>query len=228
MTAKPTPISEGMFNALPDVGPGSCRRSRARAPPTPLGSPPDLVIGSVFQVHTDKGPQHYVVLHDGVAQVNATTAAALRATQSHGLVAPPAVVPSLVVRIPERVYHSPLPDEPLKMLSPAGRADAVLDVGAQSRRSGAEDHGAEPVGTCRYRRRSMNAGIKQIHGHRNRLSSDGGKFVTLQSPDPRYGESLYYVDPQGVRYGLPDADDGEGAGAGIARRPRPGRSFVCW
>jgi hypothetical protein len=28
--------------------------------------------------------------------------------------------------------------------------------------------------------------------------------VQVQSPDPRYGESLYYVDPQGVRYGLAD------------------------
>jgi len=30
--------------------------------------------------------------------------------------------------------------------------------------------------------------------------------VRLQSPDPRYGESLYYIDPQGVRYGIPDEE----------------------
>ncbi|MGB1224752.1 MAG: type VII secretion protein EccB, partial [Mycobacterium sp.] len=28
----------------------------------------------------------------------------------------------------------------------------------------------------------------------------------VQSPDPRYGESLYYVDPQGVRYGIPNTE----------------------
>ncbi|PRC43229.1 type VII secretion protein EccB, partial [Mycobacterium sp. ITM-2017-0098] len=35
---------------------------------------------------------------------------------------------------------------------------------------------------------------------------DGGQYIRLQSPDPRYGESLYYIDPQGVRYGLPDEE----------------------
>ena len=30
--------------------------------------------------------------------------------------------------------------------------------------------------------------------------------MRLQSPDPRYGESLYYIDPQGVRYGMPNED----------------------
>lgn len=36
VTARPTPISEGMFNALPDMGPGSCRRYRRRARPIRL------------------------------------------------------------------------------------------------------------------------------------------------------------------------------------------------
>ena len=57
----------------------------------------------------------------------------------------------------------------------------------------------------------MNSGIKQIHGTAT-VYIDGGKFVQLQSPDPRYGESLYYVDPQGVRYGLPDADTAKALG----------------
>jgi hypothetical protein len=40
----------------------------------------------------------------------------------------------------------------------------------------------------------------------------------MQSPDPRYGESLYYVDPQGVRYGLPDQQT---AGALGLTSPKP-------
>lgn len=34
----------------------------------------------------------------------------------------------------------------------------------------------------------------------------GGQFVRLQAPDPRAGENLYYIDPQGVRYGISDPD----------------------
>lgn len=76
VTARPTPISEGMFNALPDMGPWQLPPIPAAGAPNSLGLPDDLVIGSVFQIHTDKGPQYYVVLPDGIAQVNATTAAA--------------------------------------------------------------------------------------------------------------------------------------------------------
>ena len=32
------------------------------------------------------------------------------------------------------------------------------------------------------------------------------RYIRLQSPDPRYGESMYYIDPQGVRYGIPNED----------------------
>jgi hypothetical protein len=51
----------------------------------------------------------------------------------------------------------------------------------------------------------MNTGIDQIGGD-STVFIHGGQYVRLQSPDPRYGESLYYVDPQGVRYGLPNED----------------------
>jgi hypothetical protein len=57
----------------------------------------------------------------------------------------------------------------------------------------------------------MNSGIKQIRGTAT-VFIDGGKYLSLQSPDPRYGESLYYVDPQGVRYGVPDAETAKALG----------------
>jgi type VII secretion protein EccB len=204
VTAKATPISEGLFNALPNVGAWQLPPIQDAGAPNTVGLSPDLVIGSVFQIHTDKGPQYYVVLTDGIAQVNGTTAAALRATASHGLVAPPSVVPSVVVRIPERVYPSPLPNDPLKIVA---RPDEPTVCWSWERRPGDQ----APKTTVLSGRHLpiapsvMDSGIKQIHGTAN-VYIDGGKFVSLQSPDPRYGESLYYIDPEGVRYGLPDAD----------------------
>ncbi|ULL08779.1 type VII secretion protein EccB [Mycobacterium liflandii] len=215
ITAQTVPISEGMFNALPARGPWQLPPIPAAGEPNTLGLPEDLVIGSVFQIHTDKGPQYYVVLTDGIAAVNGTTAAALRATQSHGLVAPPAVVPSLVVRIPERVYASPLPDETLNLISRPD--DPVLCW--EWERSAGDQAPNTTVLTGRHLPippSAMKTGLKQIQG-RSTVYIDGGKFVQLQSPDPRYGESMYYIDPEGVRYGVPDADSAKAQGLGIPK-----------
>lgn len=46
---------------------------------------------------------------------------------------------------------------------------------------------------------ALTMGIKQITGDATVYIS-GGQYIRLQSPDPRYGENLYYIDPQGVRF----------------------------
>jgi type VII secretion protein EccB len=202
VNAKPSPISAAMFNALPDAGSWQLPPIPDEGAPNSLGLPQELVIGAVFQIHAPQGPRYFVVLPDGVAPVNANTAVALRATQSHGLVAPPAVVSSLVVRIPERIYPSPLPDEPIKIVSRPN--DPTLcwtwerKTGDQAPKTAVLTGRHLPIASS-----AMSRGIKQIQGTAT-VYTDGGKYVQLQSPDPRYGEALYYVDPQGVRYGLPD------------------------
>ena len=203
VSAKPSPISEAMFNALPDAGSWQLAPIPDAGAPNSLGLPEELVIGSVFQIHAASGPQYFVVLRDGVAPVNANTAGALRAEQSHGLLTPPTLLPNLVVRIPERVYTSPLPDEPIKVVSRP--RDPTL-CWMWERKTGDRP----PKSTVITGRRLpispsvINQGVKQIQGTAT-VYTDGGKYVQVQSPDPRYGEALYYIDPQGVRYGLPDA-----------------------
>jgi type VII secretion protein EccB len=204
VTAKATPISEGLFNALPNAGPWQLPEVPAAGAPNTLGLPPNLVIGAVFTTVTESGDQHYVVLPDGVAKVNDTTAAALRATNSFGLISPPSVESSVVAKIPERVYTSPLPDKPLQILL---REDAPTLCWAWEREPGDQ----APKTTVISGRHlpiassALTTGIKQIGGT-STVYIDGGQYVRLQSPDPRYGESLYYIDPQGVRYGLPNED----------------------
>jgi type VII secretion protein EccB len=202
LNIKPSPLSTALFNALPDGGSWRLPAIANDGAPNTLGLPDNLVIGSVFQIYAHSGPQYFVVLSDGVAPVNDNTAAALRAIQSHGLVEPPAVVPSLVVRIPERTYPSPLPDQPIKIVT---RPNEPVLCWTWERKTG--EHAAKTtVVTGRHLPippSVMDQGVKQIQGTAT-IYSDGGKYVQLQSPDPRYGESLYYVDPQGVRYGIPD------------------------
>ena len=111
------------------------------------------MIGSVFKTVTEIGEQHYVVLPDGVARVNDTTAAALRATNSYGLIAPPSVEASVVAKIAEQVYTSPLPDKPLEILLREDAPDAVLGVGARAGRPGARRRRSSADAICRSRRR---------------------------------------------------------------------------
>lgn len=206
VTSKPTPISEGLFNALPNSGPLLLPAIARFGEPNTVGLPPNLVIGAVFTALTEDGEQHFVVLPDGVARINGTTAAALRATNSFGLVTPPPVEASTVARISEQVFASPLPDEPLEILL---RDEAPTLCWAWQREPGDQ----APKATVIAGRHlpiapsAMNSGIDQIGGDAT-VYLDGGKYIRLQSPDPRYGESLYYIDPQGVRYGLPDEQTG--------------------
>lgn len=202
VTAKPTPISAAMFNAIPDAGSWQLPPIAGAGGPNTLGLPDELVIGSVFQVQTVYGSEFFVVLPDGVARVNANTASVLRATESYGLVSIPSVVKSLVVKIAEKEYPSPLPDEVIKLVS---RPNEPVLCWTWERKAG-EQAPQTAVVTGRHLPISptaMSQGIKQIQGAAT-VYLDGGKYVQLQSPDPRYGESLYYVDPQGVRYGIPD------------------------
>jgi type VII secretion protein EccB len=206
VTSKATPISEGLFNALPNAGPWRLPDIPRFGEPNTVGLPPNLVIGSVFKALTEDGEQHFVVLPDGVARINGTTAAALRATNSFGLISPPSVEASVVARIAEQVFGSPLPDEPLEILL---REDAPTLCWAWQREPGDQ---APKVTVITGRHlpiapSALTTGIDQIGGDAT-VHIDGGKYIRLQSPDPRYGESLYYIDPQGVRYGLPDEKTG--------------------
>ncbi|MCK0176044.1 type VII secretion protein EccB [Mycolicibacterium sp. F2034L] len=211
VTARATPISEGLFNALPNAGPWQLPLIPRAGEPNASGLAPNLVIGSVFKTVSESDEQqHYVVLPDGVARVNDTTAAALRATNSYGLVEPPMVEASVVARIPEQVYVSPLPDKALDILL---REEDPTLCWSWQRVAGDQT----PKTTIIAGRRlpiavsALNTGIDQITGD-STVYVDGGQFIRLQSPDPRYGESLYYIDPQGVRYGIPDEDTAKSLG----------------
>ncbi|MCT7661239.1 type VII secretion protein EccB [Mycobacterium deserti] len=210
VTAKATPISEGLFNALPNAGPWRLPDIPRTGEPNTVGLPQNLVIGAVFKALTEDGEQHFVVLPDGIARVNDTTAAALRATNSYGLIAPPPVEASVVARIAEQVFASPLPDKPLDILL---REDDPTLCWAWQREPGDQT----PKTTVIAGRHlpipssAMNTGIDQIGGD-STVYIDGGQYIRLQSPDPRYGESLYYIDPQGVRYGLPNEETGNNLG----------------
>nr|MDT0522701.1 type VII secretion protein EccB [Streptomyces sp. DSM 41633] len=104
----------------------------------------------------------------------------------------------------------PLPDEPLEVLL---RQDSPVLCWAWQREPGDQ----APKTTVIAGRRlpipssAVGTGIDQIGGDAT-VYIEGGQFLRLQSPDPRVGESLYYVDPQGVRYGIANDDAAKNLG----------------
>lgn len=211
-----SPISEGMFNALPDAGSWQLPPIPDAGLPNSLGLPDELVNGAVFKVGRVQGAEYFVVMPGGIARINANTATALRATESYGLVEPPELVPSLVSLVPEQNYASPLPDDPIKLVS---RTDEPILCWSWERTSG-DQAPKTMVLTGRHLPLPLSArsaGVSQISGDVT-VYSDGGKFIQLQAPDSRYGESAYYVDPQGVRYGIPDANAATALGLSGAQK----------
>jgi type VII secretion protein EccB len=214
--ARPVAISEGLFNSLPDAGTWQLPPVPGAGEPNSLGLPAELVIGSVFQTNMQAGPQYYLVLPNGVATVNNTTAAALRATQSYGLVAPPSITADAAIAAPNAVYRSPLPDEPLTLVA---REDESTMCQTWRRATG--DPAPKitvitgpqlPIASS-----ALNTGIDQIQSTATVYMS-GGNYIQVRSPDPLVGEALYYIDRQGVRYGIPD--QGAATALGLAS-PKP-------
>jgi len=218
MGAKPTPLSAPMFNALPDAGSWELPPIPGAGEPNTVGLPKELVIGSVFQVQTVFGNQYFVVLNDGVAKVNINTASLLRADESYGLAAIPMMVKSQVLKIPEREYPSPLPDEAILLVS---RPDEPVLCSTWQRVTGEQSARTKllTISHLPIPPSAIDKGINQIQGEVI-VYLDGGKYVQIQSPDPRYGEALYYVDPQGVRYGVPDQKTADTLGLS-APKPAP-------
>ena len=115
VTSKATPISEGLFNALPNAGPWRLPDISRFGEPNTVGLPPNLVIGSVFKALRGRrttlrgaarrrgpGQRH----HRGRAaghQLLRPDLAAVGGGQRGG-------------RIAEQVFGSPLPDKPLEIL----------------------------------------------------------------------------------------------------------------
>jgi len=200
---KPSPMSAALFNAIPDGGVWELPPIPGAGAPNTLGLPDSSVIGSVLQVRrANTGKQFYVVLSDGIAPVNANTTAALRAGNSYGLVDPPKLAPSSITNIPLRDYPSPLPDDLVKITSRPDNPNVCwtweIKPGDQTSKFTILTSARLPIPEA-----AMNTGITQIDGAAT-VFVDGGKYVRIQSLDPRYGEALYYIGPLGVRYGLPD------------------------
>lgn len=138
-TAVPRAIAPELLNAIPE-GPPLRIPHIVDAGLTPSYSlPTGALVGSVVIAYAAGGdPMHYVVLSDGLQPVSAVLAAALRNSNSYGLVAPPKLDADQIARIPvsTQIDGSVFPAQRIKLVdskrSPVTCAAWSKILGAQS------------------------------------------------------------------------------------------------
>lgn len=196
------PLSEALYNALPAAEPLALPFIQSAGEVNPFGLDPGIRIGTVITDTTTDDQQFYVVLADGVAKINQVTASALRNTNAYGFVNPPALPADQIAAIPEREYNSPLTALTLinRTQSPVlcwtWEKDSTDSVPPTIRILQGRNVPVAPD--------QLNTGIDQITANVT-VYQHGGRFVQIMGPT-NHGESQFYIDPTGVRYGMGDED----------------------
>ncbi|WP_433661745.1 type VII secretion protein EccB [Nocardia sp. CA-128927] len=236
--ATPRPISEGLLNAIPEVNP--------IMPPKiddPGGIPNgysinNLKIGTVVQ-RAGKEDQNYVLLRDGLQQINPLTAEIIRVSQrnpDHGtavsdneVTLPP---PSKALRVD--TYPATAPtivqpnSRPVSCLSwqPIAGAAGNSDVAVRANLSVIDATDLPMPKSAKL------VSLAQADGKGDNVDSvyfkpGSGAFVqtTGIEPDSRRKDSMFYVSDTGVRYGIKNSDAAKALGmdaeSGVTPEPAP-------
>ncbi|GAT02520.1 type VII secretion protein EccB [Mycolicibacterium fortuitum subsp. acetamidolyticum] len=204
-----TPLSEAMYNAIPAGDPLVLPEIAQAGAPNTVGLAPNITIGTVITDGTAAGRQLYVVLADGIARIDPATASALRNTDTFGHLDPPVVPADKIAAAPTRTYDSPLHRVQLvdraanpvlcwswsKTGTDAAAPQTVISAGKQL-----------PLPQAKLDRKAHQdtTGVTVYQTGAGRDGNDStGRFVRIINPTGN-PESRFYIDPGGIRYGLPE------------------------
>lgn len=214
----PVEMSRALFDALPATEP-------LRVPVVPLaGTDSQLLVGSqvgaVLETRTvGGGSQFYVLLPDGVQKVTSLVADLMRNANSYGSVAPLVVSPDKLVNVPE-LDSLPIdyyPDSRLKFVDTA--ADRTTCVGwekastdPQARITVFSGRGlpVSPAMDSRLVRLVRDdRSPESVVANQVLVMPGATNFVVSTSEllDAESRESLFWLSPNGVRFGIAAEDD---------------------
>lgn len=221
------PVSTAVFDALPAVGPLVVPGVPDAGTPSPFPGLGGVPVGSVVQVQDAAGGEgrFYVVLLSGVQQVSAFTANLLRTANSYGQATPPVVSPDKIVGIPKvdvlNVGFYPQGSlnfidtdvNPVLCVSwQKARDDRQARVTVLSGRVLPVPAGVRPVKLVRDDRDASSVEADDAYvlpGAANFVASTSA-VVTSETK-----ESLWWLSPQGARFGIArDADTVRALGLG--------------
>lgn len=207
-----TPLSDAMFNAVPAADPLVLPEIVQAGAPNTIGLDPAISIGTVITDSSTATKQYYVVLVDGIARIDPATAAGLRNTDTFGHLDPPMIPADKISAAPVRVYPSPL------------HRVQVIDRAAQpvlcwSWSKTGTDAAAPQTVISAGKQLPLSAGKLSKKAHQDttdvtvyqtgagRDGNDGtGRYVRIINPTGN-PENRFYIDPGGIRYGLPQASE---------------------
>lgn len=213
----PIPLSVAMFNALFPADPIEVTPIPGAGDPNTIGLPASIAIGTVIANSATDSKEMFVVLPDGLAKINNATASALRNTNTYGHIDPPIVATDKISAIPAREYPSAL-----QTVNIVDRGtDPVLcwnwsKTGAASTTPQITLTATNQIPLSADKRNTKGTQITTgitvypSGGGKNGAES-AGRFVRVINPIIA-GESHFYIDRKGVRYGVPDDKDAEHMG----------------
>lgn len=211
---RPVEMSHALFDAMPST-------EALVVPRIPeAGSPsrwvPGSVVGQVLQAQDVSGQANgfYVLLPDGVQRVTAFVADLLRTADSHGVSAPRLISPDVLVDIPEVdvLDVNFYPTGKLQFIDSG--ANPVICVSWRKRSTDPQATTTVLSGTALPIPHPFDAHVVQlvrdardpwsVEAHQTVVLPGAATFVATTSATPASDtrESLYWVSPQGVRYGI--------------------------
>ena len=228
---QPIPMSAALYDAIPATDPLIVPAIAGAGQPAPWDLGPGVVIGSVLSVHDVQqggGEALFVVLPDGVQHISPFVASLLRSANSFGDVAPVAVSPDrlapvpVVVSLPVSYYPSTrlhLLDTTVNATTclawskgPADRAAVVAVLSGQGLP-------IPPDGEDRLVHLVKDASNDPAAAEADQVYLGRGatNLVMTTNADPASvsRDALWWISPQGVRYGIA-LDDAALRALGIA------------
>lgn len=211
---RPVELSNALFDAMPATEPLVVPRiPEAGAPSTLL---PDTTVGSVLQSRDATGSVSgfYVLLPDGIQKITAFVADLLRTADSQGATAPRLVPPDRVVGLPEvhRLDVDYYPSAKFKFVDTDANPVTCISWLKES----TDPQATVTVLTGRglpvpvamdprvVRLVRDDRAADSVEAERTLLLPGSANFVATTSAAPRSDsrEDLYWISPQGIRYGI--------------------------
>lgn len=206
--AAPQPITDGLFNAIPEAPELAVPPIPDAGQPTPYAMAVPAPIGAVVTSYApDSTLLYYAVMPDGLQPVSAVLAALLRNNDSYGLDQPPRLSSDEAARLPvsSMIYTSRYPSTPITLVE---RAAAPITCVRWSHPAGATTADVDllsgSVLPLADSARTIDLVSAGSGGTANRVALPRGTGFFVQTSG---SGAQFWVSDTGVRYGLDTEDE---------------------
>lgn len=231
----PRPITDGLFNAIPESAPLAAPVIVNAGQPTPYPMPVAAPVGAVVtaittEATTDNAVRYYAVLDDGLQPISQVVAAILRNTDSYGLEQPPRLSADQVARIPvsTAINTAAYPERPLTVVD---ATKAPLTCARWTKHDGATTNSLTLLSgaTLPLPADEHTVALAGPPGTAQRVAVTPGTgyFVQATGQGGTAALSGYWISDTGVRYGIStegdatDANHKTPAALGLTASPLP-------